>query len=71
MEFLQILEEEKTELLPKNTARHEQEYNLTDNSFVIRSTRLFFMNTFGEAKRSAIFTQARSQGGEKCGFIFA
>jgi len=36
------LEEEKTELLPKNTARHEQEYNLTDNSFVIRSTSLFF-----------------------------
>ena len=39
-----ILEEEKTDFLPKNTARHEQEYNLTDNSFhlVIRSTSLFF-----------------------------
>ena len=34
--------DEKTELLPKNTARHEQEHNLTDVSFVIRSTSLFF-----------------------------
>ena len=40
--FYKILEEEKTELLPKNTARHEQEYKLTENSFVIRSTSLFF-----------------------------
>ena len=34
--------EEKTELLPKNTVRHEQEYKLTENSFVIRSASLFF-----------------------------
>ena len=35
--------DEKTELLPKNTARHhELEHNLKDVSFVIRSTSLFF-----------------------------
>ena len=43
MEILQDFGRRKKPIfLPKNTARHEQEYNLTDNGFVIRSTSLFF-----------------------------
>ena len=42
-----------------------------NNCFIIRSPSLFFKEYLREAKRSAIFTQERSQEGEKRGFIYA
>ena len=42
-----------------------------NNCFIIRSPSLLFKEYFREAKRSAIFTQERSQEGEKRGFIYA
>ena len=39
------------------------------NRFIIRSPSLFFNEYPREAKRSAIFTQERSQEGEKHGFL--
>ena len=57
--FYKILEEEKTELLPKNTAKHEQEHNLTDISFVIRSTSLFF-NEYLRRRETICDFQARA-----------
>ena len=42
-----------------------------NNCFIIRSPSLFFKEYLWEAKRSAIFTQERSQEGEKRGFIYA
>ena len=57
--FYKILEEEKTELLPKNTAKHEQEHNLTDISFVIRSTSLFF-NEYLRRRETICHFQARA-----------
>ena len=42
-----------------------------NNCFIIRSRSLFFKEYLREAKRSAIFTQERSQEGEKRGFIYA
>ena len=42
-----------------------------DCFIMIRSPSLFFKEYLREAKRSAIFTQERSQEGEKRGFIYA
>ena len=42
-----------------------------NNCFIIRSSSLFFNEYSGEAKRSAIFTQERSQEGEKHGSLYA
>ena len=43
-----------------------------NNCFIIRSPTLFFFNEYPrEAKRSTIFTQERSQEGEKQGFLYA
>ena len=42
-----------------------------NNCFIIRSPSLFFNEYPWEAKRSAIFTQERSQEGEKHGFLYA
>ena len=42
-----------------------------NNCFIIRSPSLFFNEYPREAKRSAIFTQERSQEGEKHGFLYA
>ena len=42
-----------------------------NNCFIIRSRSLFFKEYLREAKRSAIFTQERSQEGDKRAFIYA
>ena len=42
-----------------------------NNCFIIRSPSLFFNEYPREAKRSAIFTQERSQEGEKHGSLYA
>ena len=43
-----------------------------NNCFIIRSPSFFFFNEYPrEAKWSAIFTQERSQEGEKHGFLYA
>ena len=42
-----------------------------NNCFIIRSPSLFLKEYLREAKRSAIFTQERSQEVEKRGFIYA
>ena len=42
-----------------------------NNCFIIRSPRFFFNEYSREAKRSAIFTQERSQEGENRGFFYA
>ena len=56
--------------------RHNEEsryFAITElnNCFIIRSLSLFLKEYLPEAKRSAIFTQERSQEGEKRGFIYA
>ena len=55
--------------------RHNDEsrYFATElnNCFIIRSLSLFLKEYLREVKRSAIFTQERSQEGEKRGFIYA
>ena len=63
---------------PKAEANNNIDLLATDKSryfaitkFNYRSPSLFFKEYLREAKRSAIFTQERSQEGEKCGFIYA
>ena len=59
-----------TDLLATDKSRYFAiaEFN---NCFIFRSQILFFSEYPREAKRSAIFTQERSQEGEKHGFLYA
>ena len=58
---------EQINYLPKSKA----EANDWSVLSLIRSPKLFFNEYLRETKRSAIFTQERSQEGEKRGFIYA
>ena len=61
----------RADLRETDESRYFAITEFNNNCFIIRSPSLFLKEYLREAKRSAIFTQERSQEGEKRGFIYA